>query len=175
MNKYVKSTLSLVCICAVMAVLLALTNGITAPTIKANQEKAEKTALLEVMPGGEDFSKLDLDTYDLPATVTDVYAEKGGGYVVTLTTKGYASKMIIMCGVTADGRVSGATCLSSEETLGYEKTFGDNFVGKDASAVDGVDSVSGATKTTVAYKNAVADALSAVALIRESLGNGGGN
>ena len=60
-----------------------------------------------------------------------------------------------------DGTISGAVCLSSTETLGHEKTFGANFTGKDAAGVDAVDTISGATKTTQAYKNAMKDALNA--------------
>ena len=45
MKKSVKSTLVLVAICAVTAILLALTNAITAPIIKANQDKAANEAL----------------------------------------------------------------------------------------------------------------------------------
>ncbi len=165
MKKSFVSTLVLFSICAVMAVLLALTNAITAPAIKKNQEAAANKALLEVMPGGEGFEKIEFDASKLPKTVTEVYREKNGGYVVTLTTTGYGSGMIIMCGVNADGTVSGAVCLGSTETLGYEKTFGANFVGKDADGVSAVDTISGATKTTAAYKNAIADALNTAIIL----------
>lgn len=165
MKKSVKSTLVLVVICAVTAILLALTNAITAPTIKANQDKAANEALLQVMPNGQGFEKLDLSAYTLPATVTDAYKEQGGGYVFQLKTTGYGSDFIIMCGVNADGTVSGTVCLSSTETLGHEKTFGANFTGKDAAGVDAVDTISGATKTTQAYKNAMKDALNAAIIL----------
>ena len=165
MKKSVQSTLVLVAICAVMAVLLALTNSITAPIIKQNQEAAANEALLVVMPEGEGFEKMDLTTYELPATVTEVYKEANGGYVVTLTTAGYGSGFVIMCGVSADGTVTGAVCLSSTETLGYEKTFGEGFTGKDAAGVDAVDTISGATKTTNAYKNAIKDALNTAIIL----------
>ena len=70
-----------------------------------------------------------------------------------------------MCGINADGTVSGALCLASTETLGHEKTFGDNFKGKNSDEVSAVDTISGATKTTAAYKNAVADALNAAIIL----------
>ncbi len=165
MKKSVTSTLVLFAICAVMAILLALTNSITAPIIKQNQDAAANEALLEVMPEGEGFEKMDLSSYELPATVTEVYKEAKGGYVVTLTTTGYGSGFVIMCGVSADGTVTGTVCLASTETLGHEKTFGANFVGKDAAGVDAVDTISGATKTTRAYKNAVKDALNTAIIL----------
>ena len=40
MKESIKSTLSLVCICAVVAVLLAFTNALTAPIIDKNQSAA---------------------------------------------------------------------------------------------------------------------------------------
>lgn len=165
MKKSVKSTLVLVAICAVTAILLALTNAITAPTIKANQDKAANEALLQVMPNGQGFEKLDLTAYTLPATVTDAYKEQGGGYVFQLKTTGYGSDFIIMCGVNPDGTISGTVCLSSTETLGHEKTFGANFTGKNAAGVEAVDTISGATKTTQAYKNAMKDALNAAIIL----------
>ena len=165
MKKSIVSTLVLVSICAVMAVLLALTNAITAPIIKKNQDAAANEALLEVMPNGEGFEKIEFDAAKLPKTVTEVYREKNGGYVITLTTTGYGSGLVIMCGVNADRTVSGAVCLGSTETLGHEKTFGANFVGKDAAGVSAVDTISGATKTTGAYKNAIADALNAAIIL----------
>ena len=165
MKKSVQSTLVLVAICAVMAILLALTNSITAPIIKQNQDAAANEALLVVMPEGEGFEKMDVSSYTLPATVTEVYKEANGGYVVTLTTAGYGSGFVIMCGVSADGTVTGAVCLASTETLGYEKTFGESFTGKDAAGVDAVDTISGATKTTSAYKNAIKDALNTAIIL----------
>jgi Na+-translocating ferredoxin:NAD+ oxidoreductase RnfG subunit len=161
MKQSVKSTLVLFLICAVMAVLLALTNAFTAPKIQANLEAAANEALLVVMPEGKDFKKMDISSYTLPATVTEAYSEAGGGYVITITTSGYGSNFIIMCGVSADGKVTGSTCLSSSETLGHEKTYGANFIGKNTDDVMSVDTVGGATKTTAAYRDAVKLALDA--------------
>ena len=169
MNKSVKSTLVLFCICAVIAALLAATNAITAPIIAENQAAAANQALLQVMPDGKNFEKVDLSSYTLPSTVTETYREEGGGVVVQLTTTGYSSGLMIMCGVNADGTVSGTVCLGSTETLGYEKTYGDNFTGKDSAGVDAVDTISGATKTTGAYRQAVKDAINTAIIL------GGGN
>ena len=165
MMKSVRSTLTLLLICAVMAVLMAVTNTITAPIIEQNQAAAANDALKDVMPNGEGFEKMDVSGYTLPATVTEVYSEASGGYVFKLTTTGYSSGLVILCGVNADGTVSGATCLASTETLGYEKTFGENFIGKNMEGVDGVDTVSGATRTTGAYRDAMKDALNAAIIL----------
>ena len=161
----VKSIVVLTAICAVISLLLAATNALTAPIIEKNQAAAANEALLVVMPEGTDFEQMDLSSYELPATVTEAYKEAGGGHVVKLTTTGYGSGFVIMCGVNADGTVSGAVCLSSNETLGHEKTFGENFAGKNSEGVDAVDVISGATKTTAAYRNAVKDAINAATIL----------
>ena len=167
MKKSVMSTLVLVCICAVMAILLAVTNMITAPIIQDKMEQAANAALKEIMPDGEGFEKMDISTYTLPSTVTEVYKEANGGYVVTVTTTGYSSGLVIMVGVDATGTVTGSKCLAHTETNtigGVHLTddgYGKNFLQLSLDAVEQVDTIAGATKTTAAYKNAVKDAINA--------------
>lgn len=166
MKNNIKNLSVFVCICAVITLLLATTNAITAPIIEKNQSALANAALLEVMPEGKGFEAVDVSSYTLPATVTEVHKETSGlGYVIKLVTAGYGSDMVIMCGVKNEGIVTGAVCLSSNETLGKEKTYGENFKDKDTAAVDAVDIIGGATKTTEAYKNAVKDALNAVIIL----------
>ena len=166
MKTTIKNLSVFVSICVVITLLLSLTNSFTAPIIEKNQAAAANQALLEVMPNGSGFELVDLSTYTLPATVTEVQKETSGqGHVITLTTAGYGTDMVIMCGVDASGVVTGAVCLSSNETLGEEKTYGANFSGKDAAAVEAVDTVSGVTKTTAAYKSAIQDALNTAIIL----------
>lgn len=166
MVKNLKSVAILVAICTVVALLLALTNQFTAPIIEKNSAAAANAALLEVMPEGAGFELVDLSTYTLPSTVTEAYKETSGkGHVIKLTTTGYGTGMVIMCGVSADNKVTGAVCLSSNETLGKEKEYGVNFAGKDAAGVEATDTIGGATMTTGAYKNAIKDALNAVLIL----------
>ncbi len=172
MKTYMKNLLVFILICSVMTLLLATTNYFTAPVIEENEKVATNNALKEVMPKGETFEMIDISTLTLPEKVTEVYKEtNGAGYVVKLITSGYGTNMVVMCGVDASGVVTGAVCLSSNETLGAEKTFGQNFVNKNNAEIDSVDTVAGATKTTEAYKDAVIDAVNtAVVLAKE---NGG--
>lgn len=165
MKKYIKSVISLISICLVVSLLLAITNLITAPTIKKNEDAAANAALLEVLPDGEDFERVDISKYTLPSSVEEAYCEKNGGYVFKLRVSGYSPDMIIMCGISSDGRVSGALCLSSGETLGYEQVYGDNFKGKSIDEVETVDVISGATKTTSGYRSAIKDALNAFTIL----------
>ncbi len=165
MKTYIKSIVALTVICSVVAILLSVTNYVTAPIIEENAAAVANEAMLIVLPDGKDFKLVDLSKYELPDTVTEVYTESNGGCVVKLKTAGYGTDMVIMCGINKDGEVIGATCLSSNETLGYEKTYGENVKGSTIDTVDGLDTVSGATMTTQAYKNAVKDALNTAIVI----------
>ena len=169
MKKSIKSILVLVCICATVSVLLALTNSITAPIILENEQKNANAALLEVLPEGGSFELVDISSYTLPSTVSEVYRAENGGYAIKLSTTGYASGMVLMCGIGADGTVVGTKLIASAETPSIGGTAAESFavsvVGKDIGGIDGVDTVSGATKTTAAYRAAVKDALNTVVIL----------
>ena len=151
MLKNMKSVGVLVAICAAVALLLSLTNQLTAPIIEKNQAAAANGALLEVMPEGAGFELADLSAIAQITTVTEAYKETSGkGYVIKLTTTGYGP---------------GAVCLSSNETLSKEKEYGKNFTGKDLTGVEGTDIIGGATMTTQAYKDAVKDAINAATIL----------
>ena len=169
MKKSIKSIAVLVSICAVVAILLACTNYLTAPIIEKNEQGKANGALLEVLPDGGNFELMDISAYTLPATVSEVYRAENGGYVFKLTTSGYAAGMVLMCGIGADSTVVGTKLISSNETPAIggaaANTFAPALVGKDVTTIDGVDTVSGATKTTEGYRSAVKDALNAVVIL----------
>lgn len=165
MKKYIKSIIALTLVCAVMAVILACVNSVTAPIIAEREAAAAESAKQEVLPDGEGFEAVDISKYQLPETVKGVYKASNGGYVVELVTKGYGAGMTIMCGIDTTGTVVGAKCLTSKETLEVEKTFGEKTIGKTSDTIDSVEIVAGATLTSNGYKNAIKDALNAVKIL----------
>ncbi len=165
MKSSIKSVGALTVICAVLAIILAVTNSITSPIIEANEKAAANEALLVVMPEGKDFEQVDTSLIELPVAINAVHKSSNGGYVVQLTTSGYGSDMVIMVGIDAESTVTGATCLKSSETLGYEKTYGDTAVGKTADDIDSLDTIAGATLTTTGYKNAIKYAFEVVEIL----------
>ncbi len=165
MKSSIKSVVALTVICAVLVSILAVTNYITSPIIEENERKEANAALLVVMPDGEDFEEMDISSIELPVAVNSAHKATNGGYVVQLTTSGYGSDMAIMVGIGADGAVTGATCLKSSETLGYEKTYGDTAVGKTAEDIDSLDTIAGATLTTTGYKDAIKYAFEVVEML----------
>ncbi|MBO4355829.1 MAG: FMN-binding protein [Clostridia bacterium] len=157
-NDYLKSFLVLLSICIVVALLMGLVNYFTASIIENNEKQKTEEALKEVMPDGLNFERVSVE--GLPSTVKQVYKEDNGGYVFKLVTNGYGTGLTVICGIDASGKITGCKCIESNETLGKEKTYGDVFYGLDIDGVSGVDTVSGATLTTRAYKKAVSEAVS---------------
>ena len=169
MKKIIKSILVLVSICAVVSTLLACVNYITAPIIKDAENKKSNAALLEVLPEGKSFELVPMGEYTLPATVIEAYDAGEAGYVFKLSTTGYATGLVFMCGVSADGKVVGTKIITSNETPAIGgaalDTVAPNTVGKTLEDIDGVDTVAGATYSTAAFKNAIKDALNAAVIL----------
>ena len=150
-----KAVVVLTAICLITATLLAVVNYVTAPIIEKAEYQKEQEALMQVLPSGEDFKAIDLSGASLDKRISSAYREKNGGYVFKITVTGYKSGLTVLCGIGSDGRVDGAVCLSSSETLDKEKTYGESFTDVDLDGVMKVDTVAGATKTTAAYREAV--------------------
>ena len=150
-------------ICLVVAVLMGGINMITEDIILEAEKKAIAESLSEVMPGGE-FTEVEL-TEDTPSTVTAIYVDSvSGGHVVTLAKQGYASVIKITVGIGADQKITKMIITSQQETHGKNISSLINAIsnGADASGVEAVDNVTGATKTSGYIKSAVYDAFVAL-------------
>ena len=155
--------LSLICVFAVG--ILAFVNDFTEPVIKKNQEEKVQQSLLEVMPNGERFEELS-NLSGLPKEITAVYRSKNGGHVFQMEVKGYKTGLIIMCGVDANGYVTGAKYIKSNETLGAEDKLAGKFNGKNIYDYNSVDTITGATLTCSGYKQAIGAALKAHEILK---------
>ena len=83
------------------------------------------------------------------------------GYVIQLTTKdGYSGGIVMVVGVTLDGTVNGYSVTAHSETSGlgtkaFDPEYADQFKGVPADSVSGIATISGATMTSTAVKNAI--------------------
>ena len=171
MKKHIISVLTLFLICAIVAVALAVVNGITAPIILQMQQAAASGALAEVMPDGGSFTKVDLSTYTLPATIQEAHKASNGGYVFQVGFAGFNPGNVAMIGVSADGQVTGTKIITNTESSGFGADHlpaldgKGHYNGSTLDTIEGVDTVSGCTVSTTAYRAAVKDALSAAAIL----------
>ena len=155
----------LTAICVIVAALLAVVNLITAPIIAANAERKLQESLIAVMEGAEGFTEVELS--GLPSTVKRVYEEKTGrGYVIALEAVSQytgSEKMAITVGISREGKITGVkiTAYSESKDMGRE-SYPSRFVGLNEAESDAVDTVSGVTYSSAAFKAAIADAFRAV-------------
>ena len=158
-------SLVLGCICLVVALLLSGVNMITAPIIEAAQNAAANEALLEVLPDGKDFKELTIDE-KYPAVINMGYKAEGG-YVFRASVTGKSSGLVIMIGVSEDGKIVGTKVIADQETDSYDANVFPAVEGLDGAYkdmnYDGFEPylVSGATLTSAAYGEAVKAALQA--------------
>ena len=166
----------LVLICAVMSGLLAVTNNITDPIIRAAEEQAAEKARKDVLNAADSFNKVEVE--GLPEAVTEVYkAANGAGYTFSIVAQGYGGKgtLKIAVGIDMDGRITGTYVLSHEETAGLGSkittdAFQGQFPGKDAgyvSDIKNIDTISGATRSSNYFRLALTYAFEAFDLVKE--------
>ncbi len=169
LKEYIVPTITLFLICFVAALLLGLTNQVTAPKIAEIEEQTKQEAMKQVFPDADSFSADKQASGCTYAEALD--ADKNIiGYAVTAIGKGgYSGDISLMVGIDTEGKVSEITVLSQDETpsVGGKKviqndSFFAQFTGLTENAGIGagnVDAVSGATKTSTGVADAVNNAL----------------
>ena len=163
MNDSVKSVIALVVICLVVTLALSAVNYVTAPIISENNSKAVQASFSEALPGADGFEEVE-PAADAPETVKGIYRENNGiGYVVSLeTTSQYSeSPMGITVGIGTDGIIKNIVLTNYAETKDFGADYPATYVGQD-SALSGADLAAGVTYSSTAFRNAVADAYTAL-------------
>lgn len=145
-------------ICAVIALALAGIYQMTAPVIETRKIETANEVRREVMPLSDSFSAIE--GIALPEGVFEVYrADNGEGFVFRSGAKGFSGTVTFMIGMDKNGEITGINMFEHNETPGLGTKIGDPaYLGLYYGFADyaGVDAVSGATKTTNALKNAIA-------------------
>ena len=163
-------------ICLVVAALLGIINGITAPLIAENNEKTIQESLQVVMPADSYDKGVTIDT-GTAVPVLGVYQAGEEGYVVEVNSpNGFGGAIDMMAGINSAGEVTGIAIISQSETsgLGSKDTDPDwqaQFQGAtDVVSVtkDGgtINAITGSTITS----RAVCDGVNAARAVVEALG-----
>ena len=161
-NRNFYPSLVLGCICLVVAILLSVINIFTAPIIAERQNAAANEALLEVLPNGSNFKEIEI-TADYPSIVKKGWTADGG-CVFQMEVIGYASGLVIMCGVDSDGKIAGVKHIATNETFGAEGELNGKYTDK-ADNLDSLEMIlsssasKGAPLTAKAYYDALKAAL----------------
>ena len=143
-------------------------NLYTGPIIEANMAGAENEKFNAVMPNGKGYEQIDISALGLSTAVTAAYKETSGqGYVFELTVTGYAPGLVILCGVDADGKITGSKVLASNETYGLEGTLDNAYNGQTLETAE-IIIAAGATPgsdTSEGYYAAIEAALQASVIV----------
>ena len=163
---FVQPIAVLTLICLICAALLAYLNFVTKPVIDETDARVAEESRIEVLPEADGFALVDSalpDAYDDGTVnfVTEVYeATNGVGYVFMVTGDGYGGKGTMSLAVSLDGNgaILQTMTISHEETPGMGSNttlpdFTEQFTGKTADTLDGVDAVTGATISSGHYFN----------------------
>ena len=166
-------TLTLCAISAICALLLALTNMVTAPIIEANAE-AKKTAAIaaEVLPGFTGtLTQVNYTGSD--ATVKSLQKGSEGSFVVEVSPKtSFSGNLTLLVGIDPNRVVTGISVVASGETEGFgarasEPAWRAQFAGKSGSVAltkngGEIEGIAGATLTSTGVCEAVNSALTAI-------------
>ena len=166
-SEILKAAAIIVAILVVFGLAAFGLNFYTQPIIEANNAGAANGLLVEVLPNGKSFEELDVTALNLPENVLKAHKEtNGAGYVFEVTATGYQAGLVIRVGVDADGKVTGSTVVSSNETWGQETSLNGQYNGKDSSTLELIIAA-GATPnsaTSIGYHKAIEGALNAYVL-----------
>ena len=180
---------TLTAISLVVALLLGLTNVLTADKIEAiNRQKTEEALAKVVSSTDCEFPPVE----DIPQAVIDAANEQGGkltemyeilvggenaGYAFKVPASGSQGNIVMIVGVDADLTVTGVSIVNNSETKGIGSKVMDNeatsagtgaldqFVGKSGAGTlvvkQNIDAVTGATVSTKGVTKGVNAALAA--------------
>lgn len=132
--------LALTLTAALVALALALVNGVTAEKIKANLAAESQKAAYEVMPQAAGFGVLT--GVEHASIAYEGLGDEGEfiGYVFQTTVKGYGGDVEVITGFDPEGSITGVKILSDSETPGLgkrvnEEGFRRQYVGLKEQAV----------------------------------------
>ena len=163
-NKIVAPILAIV----IAAVVLVGGKAILSGTAEKNVEIARNKIMLALLPGSTSFAPEEFDAAENTA-IKSVYKAENG-YVIESTAYGYNGDIVLMVGVSNEGKVTGVVVKDLQETRGlgadaltdvpclaqYLLTGGDAEVGTN------VDALTGATVSSKAVTKAVNSAVAYV-------------
>ena len=171
-NSLIKDALVLFVITFVLGVLLSVVKTLTDIPIRQGEEKAKRAAYSQVCPeydNGEDVTSSIKDMSFQKTVVNNALIVKNVngdkvGYIIQVATKGYGGDIDLIIGFDNDKKVTGIafpTSLSETPGLGMrvtEEPFKSSFNGKTEQELASVDTLSGATISSSAVKDAIVDA-----------------
>ncbi len=163
MNKTLRLGLTLLVISVVAASILAFSNDATKEKIAEIELQMTQDALSGIFGEienyepieGSDFEKMQEEDPEIIEVYKILESDDVKGYSITTASNGFDGPIEIMVGVDSEGDILGVRLLKHTETAGIgskaaEPEFTEKFEGKETSEEIEVETISGATTTSVA-------------------------
>ena len=172
MRDILKLAIRLFIFSCVAAVALAVTNEVTKGPIAEQKIAAQKAALEKVLPGCSYEEVENIEGLSEESVIAQLFTGKDEageikGYALVANPQGYGGPIPITLGVSAEGWVTQTYVGALQETAGLgskvgEAPFMEQFIAIPAdpdTLNDHVDTIGGATVSSSAFRNAVAEML----------------
>jgi len=171
-------TLRLFIVCTIIAAVVAGVNALTAEKISANEQKEINDTIAKVFTEGK-IEKISEG--DSESSVSAIYGIKDSsegstvGYSVICAPKGFGGEIKMMVAFDYEKNIKAIRIMSHSETPGIgdkvqkDESFAAQFEGRSQEmtyGVDGIDKISGSSKSSGAVLNGVNDAIAALAAIK---------
>jgi len=176
MRDTIKLGFMLFLITAIAALVLSVSNQITAPKILESIIKTNQEARLAVLDTADTFEKIEVQGEE---NIVEIYEGNKDdlvvGYTIKTISNGFGGKLEVLTGISKDGEVTGMKLLSHTETPGLganaaKDEFQSKFLKKNSTDLvsinkvepqndNEVQAITGATITSKAVAKAVNTAL----------------
>lgn len=180
MREVIKLGLVLLIITSIAALVLAFSNDFTKDIIAEVEEKANNDARMEVMPQAKEFKPLDEEQLKKLQgdnnRIIEIYVgysedENIEGYTIKTATPGYGGDVLVITGISSEGKLTGMKIVSHQETPGlganatkpdFQHQFQGKLVDSEITVVKSspsneneIQAITGATITSRAVTNGV--------------------
>ncbi len=159
----------------IMAVMVLSITLATADIANKNAQEEHLRVMQTLLPGSKNFTVEPYDGED--ANIRSVHKAENG-FVIETATRGYAGDIVMLIGVSKDGKVTGLTIRDMQETagLGMSAMWDWAFLGQFLNTEGGVaigtageDAFSGATGSDTAETEVYVDGISGAAVTSKAI------
>lgn len=164
MKETLKYGIILGIICFLASSILAIVNSVAQPRIQLQKEKEENVALKEVFPDTDNFKPV---TENGKTIYYIAYNDRNvlKGFIIKCEKKGYSSVIETLVGLKPNLDIINIKVLSQNETPGLgnkisEDSFQRQFKGKNLSAFNQIQAISGATISSSAVIASIKEKIS---------------
>ena len=160
---------------AIMAVMVLSITLATGELASKNAQKEHLWVMQTLMPGSETFTVESYNGED--ANIRSVHKGETG-FVIETVTRGYAGDIVMLIGVSKDGKVTGLTIRDMQETagLGMSAMWDEQFLAQFLNTSGGVaigtageDAFSGATGSDTSDTEVYVDGISGATVTSKAI------